>query len=587
VLKTIISSIQLIPKKYKSSFYFLLFLSLLSVTFETLSISLFIPFISHLTGSGEVDSVYFLYILGFIKNTNFFGLGNFFENESIKIFSSIVVLFLIRSVIQAFYIFKNAQLSYGIEMSLSKDIFKMYLNKDYDFYLKNNPSFLLRNILTETNKFCLGVLGNFTSIFTELFIIIALIILGFIANKFFSIGAFCFFIFFGSLFYSLTKNKIINYGKVRFDADGKKMKHVQEGLMSVVEIKLMKIADIFIDFFKKQAQSSYNINIRFSFLTHFPKIMFELIFILTVFILFTSLFYFNFTEEKILNLIAIFAIISIRLIPSIAKLISNIQSFNFSKKSIDVLRDLIKEQKNEIENNSQINSMGKNNIEFNDLINLKNVSFSYFDEKNNKKEILKDLNLEIKKNEKIGIFGGSGIGKSTFLKILISLIKPNKGEILIDNKTLNDQNLQFWHSKIGYVSQNTTILDDSLIFNITLNNSKIDYDYLKELLLKLNLSRFITNSGQIDDINIGDKGSKISGGEKQRIGLCRALYKRPQVLILDEPTSSLDEENEKKIIKDIFELENITIILVSHNLDNFNFCSKKYELKNNKLELIK
>ena len=167
------------------------------------------------------------------------------------------------------------------------------------------------------------------------------------------------------------------------------------------------------------------------------------------------------------------------------------------------------------------------------------------------------------------------------------MIKPNKGEILIDNKTLNDQNLQFWHSKIGYVSQNTTILDDSLIFNITLNNSKIDYDYLKELLLKLNLSRFITNSGQIDDINIGDKGSKISGGEKQRIGLCRALYKRPQVLILDEPTSSLDEENEKKIIKDIFELENITIILVSHNLDNFNFCSKKYELKNNKLELIK
>ena len=155
MLKTIISSIQLIPKKYKSSFYFLLFLSLLSVTFETLSISLFIPFISHLTGSGEVDSVYFLYILGFIKNTNFFGLGNFFENESIKIFSSIVVLFLIRSVIQAFYIFKNAQLSYGIEMSLSKDIFKMYLNKDYDFYLKNNPSFLLRNILTETNKFCL------------------------------------------------------------------------------------------------------------------------------------------------------------------------------------------------------------------------------------------------------------------------------------------------------------------------------------------------------------------------------------------------------------------------------------------------
>ena len=185
MFNTIISSINLIPKEYKPRFYFLLILSLLSVIFETLSISLFIPFISYLTGSDQIDSAYFLYILNFLQNTNFFGLGSFFENESIKIFSSIVILFLLRSIIQAYFIFKNAQLTYGIEMQLSKDIFRMYLNKDYEFYLKNNPSYLLRNILTETNKFCLGVLGNFTSIFTELFIILALVILGLITNKFF------------------------------------------------------------------------------------------------------------------------------------------------------------------------------------------------------------------------------------------------------------------------------------------------------------------------------------------------------------------------------------------------------------------
>ena len=309
MFKTIISSIKLIPKEYKIKFYFILFLSLLSVALETLSISLFVPFISHLTGNGELDSVFFAKVLAIIKNINFFGLGNIFENETIKIFSSIVVLFFMRTIVQAYFIFKNAQLSYGIEKNLSKDIFKMYLNKEYDFYLKNNPSFLLRNILTETNKFCLGVLGNFTSIFTEIFIITGLIIIGFLSNKLFSIGAFCFFVFFGLSFYFLTKNKIINYGKVRFEADGKKMKHVQEGLMSVVEIKLMKIADLFIDFFKKQAQNSYNINIRFSFLTHVPKIMFELIFVLSLFFTFIILYHLNFTEEKILSLIAVFSII--------------------------------------------------------------------------------------------------------------------------------------------------------------------------------------------------------------------------------------------------------------------------------------
>jgi ATP-binding cassette, subfamily B, bacterial PglK len=586
VFNTIISSINLIPKEYKPRFYFLLILSLLSVIFETLSISLFIPFISYLTGSDQIDSAYFLYILNFLQNTNFFGLGSFFENESIKIFSSIVILFLLRSIIQAYFIFKNAQLTYGIEMQLSKDIFRMYLNKDYEFYLKNNPSYLLRNILTETNKFCLGVLGNFTSIFTELFIILALVILGLITNKFFFIGAFCFFLFFGLLFYLSTKNKIINYGKVRFDADGKKMKHVQEGLMSVVEIKLMKIADIFIDFFKKQALNSYNINIRYSFLIHVPKIMFEIIFIFTVFTLFVSLFYFDFTEEKILNLVAIFAIISIRLIPSIAKLISNIQSFNFSKKSIDVLQELVTEKELESFKSIDEKYFNKNNFDFNRLIKLTNISFSYLDENDKKKDIIDNLNLEIKKNDKIGIFGGSGVGKTTFLKILISLIKPNQGQILVDDKILDEENLEFWHNKIGYVSQNTTILDDSLIFNITLSNSEINYDYLKKLLKKLNLSRFITSDGKIENVNIGDKGSKISGGEKQRIGICRALYKNPQILILDEPTSSLDKENEKIIIRDIFELENITTILVSHNLENFKFCTKTFELLNKSLKKL-
>ena len=586
MLKTIISSIKLIPKEYKIKFYFLLFLSLLSVALETLSISLFVPFISHLTGNGELDSIFFAKVLAIIKSINFFGLGNIFENETIKIFSSIVVLFFMRTIVQAFFIFKNAQLSYGIEKSLSKDIFKMYLNKEYDFYLKNNPSYLLRNILTETNRFCLGVLGNFTSIFTEIFIITGLIIIGFLSNKLFSIGAFCFFIFFGLSFYFLTKNKIINYGKVRFEADGKKMKHVQEGLMSVVEIKLMKIADLFIDFFKKQAQNSYNINIRFSFLTHVPKIMFELIFVLSLFFTFIILYHFNFTEEKILNLIAVFSIISIRLIPSIAKLISNIQAFNFSKKSIDVLIDLVEERNRDIEKNSTKIEASENNIEFKKFIKLKDLSFSYIDDKDEKKEIIKDLNFEIKKGQKIGIFGGSGIGKTTLLKIVISLIKPSKGKVLIDGNHINDNNINLWHTKIGYVSQNTTILDESLIFNITLSQAESDYEYLKYLLEQLNLRQFIDQEGNIKNINIGDKGSKISGGEKQRIGICRALYKRPEVLVLDEPTSSLDEENEKKIIKDIFSLQNITTILVSHNLENFKFCDQTYELLNKNLKKL-
>ena len=215
------------------------------------------------------------------------------------------------------------------------------------------------------------------------------------------------------------------------------------------------------------------------------------------------------------------------------------------------------------------------------LIEAKNVSY-----KINDRNILNNISFLINFGELVKISGDNGSGKTTLLKIIISLIKPSTGKILIDGNHINNRNINYWHTKIGYVSQNTTILDESLIFNITLSEDETDYEYLKYLLEQLNLRQFIDQEGNIKNINIGDKGSKISGGEKQRIGICRALYKRPEVLVLDEPTSSLDEENEKKIIKDIFNLQNITTILVSHNLENFKFCDQTYELLNKNLKQL-
>lgn len=574
-------AIKLIPNEKKLVFYFLLLLSSLSIFFEALSISLLIPFLSYLTGS-NADIGVFVYIIDFIKKLNFFGFGVFFENEILQIFSSIVFLFFIRSIFQIYFIYVSSKFVYGVEFDISKKIFSNYLKKNYSFFLSNNSSTLLRNIVYETNKFTLGVLGSFTLIFTDILIILSLAIIGFFTNKVFAIGTFCFFGFFGFLIYSFSKNRIIEYGRIRVDADGKRIKHVQEGLKSIIEIKMMKLGKIFQNFYAKQILRTYNINIRYRFITYVPKVLFELLFVFTLFIVFILLTKANLSENYIFSLISIFAVLAIRMMPSIARLLSSAQQFNFSKASIDILEKELNSSDNIIL--KEIDQ--KNVLKFNDSLELSNIEFSYFDQNNIETRIFNDLNLVIKKNEKIGIFGSSGSGKTTLLNILLLLIEPNKGQILIDGKKLNKHNVDDWYKDVAYVSQNTTILDENLVFNIALDNKSVDYEKIKNLLVKLNLKKFLDDSGEIKNFNIGEDGAKISGGEKQRIALCRALYRDPKILILDEPTSALDEDNEKKIIQDVFKLENITIILVSHNMNNFDYCSKKYEVKNNTIKLI-
>lgn len=579
--ETIKKSINLIPDKKKIDFYFLLILSTFSIFFEALSISLLIPFLSYLTGS-EVDLGYFGYLIEVLNKINYFGIGDLFQNEITKIFSSIVVLFLIRSIFQIYYIYKSARFNYGVEFDISQKIFSNYLQKKYTFYLNNNSSTLLSNIVNETNKFSRGVLASFTSIFTDILIILSLSIIGFLTNKIFAISTFSFFGLIGFLIYSISKKKIIQYGKIRVDADGRRIKYVQEGLKSIIEIKMMNISELFKEFYKKQILKSYNINIRYNFIIHSPKIFFELLFIFTLFIIFIFFNKFNFEEKYIFSLISVFAILAIRMMPAIAKILSSAQSLNFSKESINILE-------NELIGNNKIISnknISKKSIEFNKKIELQNIFFSYLDQDKKETCVFENLNLIIEKNDKIGIFGSSGSGKTTLLNIILLLVEPSKGNLFVDGKKMTNADLDEWYKDIAYVSQNTTILDEDLIFNIALNKNNIDLEKIKKLLTKFNLNKFLDHNGEIINSNIGENGAKISGGEKQRIGLCRALYRNPKILILDEPTSALDENNEKKIIEDTFKLKNITIILVSHNLSNFDYCSKKYEVKKKTLELV-
>ena len=225
---------------------------------------------------------------------------------------------------------------------------------------------------------------------------------------------------------------------------------------------------------------------------------------------------------------------------------------------------------------------GKADINCED-IRYNNVTFSY---PNRKETILDGTNINIKKGDKVAIIGESGIGKSTFIKLIMRFFDVNSGDIKIDNINIKEVNTKSLRNTQRLVSQETFLFNESIKENIKIGNKNATEEEIIEACKKASIHDFILTLPKGYDTKVGELGSNLSSGEKQRIGLARAFLKDSEVLILDEPTSNLDALNEGEILKSIKEnCEDKTIILISHRKSTTAICDKVYKLENKKIEL--
>jgi ABC-type bacteriocin/lantibiotic exporter with double-glycine peptidase domain len=211
-------------------------------------------------------------------------------------------------------------------------------------------------------------------------------------------------------------------------------------------------------------------------------------------------------------------------------------------------------------------------------VKIKNLTFRY---NNSLQPVLNNLELEIKKGDFLGIIGHSGSGKSTLVDILIGLLEPESAVRTIDGLE-TDANNRNWRSLFGYVPQDIYILDENFYSNVAFGEEKneIDRDRVIDSCKKANLHDFITSGKNGYDASLGERGVKISGGQRQRLGIARALYFDPKILILDEGTSALDEKTEEEILNGLHSLkDSISIIMITHKASTLKFCDKVIELK--------
>tara|TARA_B100000886_G_scaffold332817_1_gene285979 strand:- start:209 stop:991 length:783 start_codon:yes stop_codon:yes gene_type:complete len=227
------------------------------------------------------------------------------------------------------------------------------------------------------------------------------------------------------------------------------------------------------------------------------------------------------------------------------------------------------------------------NFQFESLI-LRNVSYSYSSSNKNKDYILKNVDLDLVKGNKIGIKGKTGSGKTTLINLITGLIRNYEGKILLNDHDFN-VNLINWQNKIGYVSQLVYLADESALFNITLTDKKnVDFDKIQKILKIVGLYDFFNSLPKKLETRVGERGSQLSGGQCQRLGIARALYREPSIIILDEATSALDQLTENSILKSLFvNNKDKTIITISHRNEALKFCNKVIEVKNASVNEIK
>lgn len=544
----------------KGSFFVIIFLIILSLVFEILGLGMIIPLISFFSISNFQDWFiyeFFLNNLDFIQNKNDFLIFNLV---------ALVVIFFLRFLLLSFISLKINFFIGDIYRSIGKKLIKIYLSKNYEWHASNNKSKFMSILINEVENFCANSLTGFLYLVAELVIFIGIIFFLLIYKTKF----FLFMLLFASIFFPAI---LIFSKKVNYKLGLKRMKS-QESILNTINENLNGIREIVLYNWREKIKNNYfkltSVLVRVTALQisfqDIIRYLLEFIAVLAIVIFIYFLNLSNLNSETNLVTIGVFAAALFRLMPILNRLSTYFQKLRFGIPAAKKILEFY---------NLQETKLNETSIDFNQSIKFENISFKFKDAVN---YTIKDISFELNKNDVLGIKGESGVGKTTLSNLIMGLIKPTSGKITVDLKQLGDK--ETISDNFSLVPQNFFYIDDSLFNNITVFSENFSLKKFKFSIKSSMLMKSILDKKISLKTGIGNNAMKISGGQLQRIGIARALYRGSKILILDEPTSSLDEKNQRYFDQIVNQLkEKMTIIIISHNNILLKNCNKIIELK--------
>ena len=527
------------------------------VFLEILSLGSIVPLLTSIS-SNEIPN--------FFENLNISFIQNKSKEDLTLIFLILFFcIYLIKILFNIFYIYFSNKFSFDIYNNLSNKLFKIYINQNWLFYLNYNTAFIIRNIIGEANTVRVSFIEPYLRIFSEIFVFCGIVFLLLLVEFKITLLLICSVIMIIFTYKVITKSFFKNIGKIRLESSGLLNKSLIQTFNLIKEIKILNKENYFLNEYKKILNNYLDATRKSGIQVSITRQVFEIIsLVVLVFLMFFFLNKETFEYQNSIPMIGLFIGSAYRIIPSANRLLNSLQRLDLGEKSLNLILKILNDNKNLKTPKSDISMPFEKNIVF------KNVSFSY--EKVDK--LFENLNLTIKKNTLIGIAGGSGRGKTTLINLLAGFLIPNSGSINVDDSSIY-KNVSSWQKNIGIVQQEIYLLDDSVKKNVAfgLEDSQIDNEKIKKVLEAVELKNFINNLPDKEETIVGERGQKISAGQKQRIGIARMLYADRKILIFDESTNALDKKTEAEIIEFIQRLKKVcTIIIISHDHSNLKIC---------------
>ena len=570
-------ALKLISPTLKKEYIKVIFLNLANVLLDVLTLITIYPLVSVLVekDSSKID-------IFFEKLILFFGLD--LNNKTFYIFYFFIAVILVKNVILVIIKFKTINILEKVYQEISEKLYLSTLSRNYLYFNSLKHTVMLKNlreIPVEFKNYLDVYLSYYVCILNIVIITFSLVFFNFYVTLSILIYVFIISQTYKTLFFERARL----WGKEGNILSGKIYTNIIDTLNLIHEIKLHDKRNFFTLKQVKLVKNWSDILLKNKFVSGITRPVFEIFLLLPLF--FIAVISSNtIINISIIPILSVYLYAAFRALPSLVNLnVSKIRQKNYLF-AIDYLNDELNNgTKNIIKKDSNIKDSHKK-FKFEKKISLTNISFKY---QSSNKLLLNNLNLDINKYDFIGIKGQSGIGKSTLIKIILGLIEPTSGKIILDDE-INSQNIKAQYmNSMSYVSQNLSLLNDTILNNVAfgINEKEIDKNEVWNSLELASASQFVKELHGNLNFVISNNGQNLSGGQAQRIAIARALYHKPEIIILDEAMNSLDNETEMNFNNDLLKLKKkVTIICISHKESSLNFCDKIYELNLNGLKKL-
>ena len=546
----------------------LLMMILIMAFLDTLGVASILPFIAVLSNPYLIETNAILNSA--FKYSNIFGVET--NQQFLLLLGFFVFCLLVFSLsFKALTIYAQERFVKMREYSIGRRLVEGYLHQSYSWFLSRHSADLGKNILSEVGEVIVKAINPLITLIANSMISIGILSLLIFTNPLLALIVGCTLCLSYGLIYIFARRNLQKIGEERLNSNALRYTKISEAFGAAKEVKVKGLENNYVNLFSGPAITYAKTNTAISIIEKLPRYALEIVafggMILVLLYMMTLTGSFN----SALPIITLYAFAGYRLLPALQLIYQSLALIRSSDPIVDTLTNDLKYIKDiKLDNENKVMSL-------NGSITLNNIHYSY---PNSSRSALKDISLNIPLKSNIGLVGKTGSGKTTTVDIILGLLEANKGSLEVDGKIINNQNVKSWQRIIGYVPQTIFLADDTVAANIALGLNQEDFN--QEAILRAskiaNIHDFVMEElPENYQTTIGERGVRLSGGQRQRIGIARALYHDPKVLILDEATSSLDNQTEQAVMDAVNKLnKNITIIMIAHRLTTVKKCDQIY-----------